>query len=66
MGDRTAKIQHYMGLTSQLVEGKVVSELPWNDPDFQRAVLESFKRCAKWKADAEKLAVVKEVFGGAK
>lgn len=53
------------------VEAMITTEqiprnLNWMNADFQAALIHHLREARKWKADAEKLRVIKEVFGGSK
>lgn len=65
---RAAQIKSVLALAHDvLLVGSVPTQpLPWNSPDFQRAILEEAKKLRQWKKDSEDLAVIRSVFGGNK
>ena len=46
--------------------GMVPADIPWSNPDFQYALISRMQDFRRYKADADKLAIIKEIFGGAK
>ncbi len=56
--------REYKGMLNRMVAGEMVANAPWADPRFQEMVNQELGRHRQWKCDAEKLAIVKEVFGG--
>lgn len=38
--------------------------LPWSDPHWQQMVCARLREVGKYRDDAQKLAIIKEVFGG--
>lgn len=54
----------YTDIISKLGDGEVPINIPWTDPRFQDMLLNAIGAWRSYKRDAEKLAVIREVFGG--
>lgn len=54
----------YKKMIGKLAGGEVPVDLPWPDPRFQKMVVSLIGDMRKYKADADKLAVIREVFSG--
>lgn len=55
----------YTEIISKLGDGvAVMGGIPWDDPRFQEMLLTAIGVWRQYKRDAEKLAVIREVFGG--
>lgn len=62
--DMISTVDRCVALAQDLVDGKVHENFPWTDRTFQRALIEKIKEYRRYKEDAKKLAIIKEVFGG--
>lgn len=59
------KVKSIIALVNKLCDdGERPVTIPWSDPDFQYGLLKKIGVMRGYKKDAEKLAIVKEVFGG--
>jgi hypothetical protein len=54
------------GFVDRMIDGEMLVSLPWGDEMFQRVILRALAASKQWRRDAEKLAVIREVFGGGK
>ena len=54
----------YENIIAQLSRGVVPAEIPWTDPRFQKLLLQFIGGMLRYKVDADKLAIIREVFGG--
>lgn len=66
---RLGRIERAIDYVRKIIDGKLPrdEQIPWNDPEFQEAVLNYLRvQAPKFEAASAKLAVIKEVFGGAK
>ncbi len=54
----------YKCVIDSLAEGIVPPSIPWHDQRFQDMVVQLIGAQRKYKADADKLAVIRDVFGG--
>ena len=53
-------------VVEKIVAGTMPAVIPWTEPVFQTMLLHAIGDLRRFKADADKLAVLKEVFGGAR
>lgn len=53
-------------VVDSMVSGTIPYAFPWEDKRAQRLVMQALARGGTWRRDAEKLAVIREVFGGNK
>jgi hypothetical protein len=49
---------------ARMLTGERLLSLPWNDALFQELIVKALALAGGWKHEAEKLAVIREVFGG--
>ena len=52
------------GCVDAMVQGTRPYAAPWGDIRFQEMVMNALARGGIWRRDAEKLAIIREVFGG--
>jgi len=68
--ERRAAGQRAIDDVAEMVEGKrplpPLGSPQWGSEPFQRAICHVIGQARKWGEDARKLAIVKEVFGGAR
>lgn len=59
------KVKSIVALVNKLCDdGERPVTIPWNDPDFQYALLHKIGKLRSYKARSEDLAVIERVFGG--
>ena len=56
--------QSYKAILARMIAGEMNLNAPWADPRFCEMVNRELALHGEWKLAAEKLAIVKEVFGG--
>lgn len=64
--NRMEEVARMIHLVDGMAKGKDVPVSFFNDPLFCRAVVHRLKEAEHWRRAAEKLATIKEVFGGNK
>jgi len=65
-GEAKQLAERYIFLVEKILAGERPVEIPWQEPRFQDLLLRKIGQLGQYKADADKLAVIKEVFGGNK
>jgi hypothetical protein len=54
------------GVIDAMVNGTMPYAAPWADARFQKMVCKALAQGGSWRREAEKLKVIREVFGGIK
>lgn len=55
--------ERYLDIVQKLDAGEAPDNIPWGDHRFQSMLLAAISKWLTYKRDAEKLAVIRDVFG---
>jgi hypothetical protein len=70
IGDTSRRERLFMAVkhVDKIIDGDAtaIESAPWHDSDFRQAVVQRLMESEKYREEARKLAIVKEVFGGSK
>lgn len=61
---RKGRVERALRVVERIIDRSGLDAPPWSDPDFQQAVMQSLEKIQGLRRDAEKLAILKEVFSG--